>query len=141
MLSDFPKVSAEGSDCVMERRTGTVIKKWDDVNGNEDVLQQEMDPNMIGNVRRGLEDQIEQNDNNLDGIINNVKREEEPAEHIRDDNCNGIPDENEDAGVSDATGESTTEKEARCSLLFKLHECKPSSDDRSYRVTTPELVL
>ncbi len=141
MLSDFPKVSEEGSDCVMERRIGTVIKKWDDVNGSEEELPREMDPNMIGNVRRGLEDQIEQNDNNLDGIINNVKREEELVERIRDDNCNGIPDENEDSAVSDNAFESASEKEARCSLLFKLHECKPSSDDRSYRVISPELVL
>ena len=48
----------------------------------------------IGNVRRGLEDQIEQNDNSLDGIINNVKAQE-PSERICDNNSNGIPDEEE----------------------------------------------
>ena len=147
--SDFPKGSSEGSDIIMEPRTGTPIEKWDEVNGNVqaptqntgaeretnvmpmvtgDISQgdrfvqlrestgmnrkefaeyldipyrtmqdwerdvrtmpsyvfslieykvrsefgmkfpQELDPNTIGNVRRGLEDQVEQNDNNLDGI-------------------------------------------------------------------------
>lgn len=168
MRSDFLKGSTEGSDAVMERRTGTPIEKWDDVNGvvpaapqhmelsaytndmtqgerfiqlrestgmsrkefadyldipyrtmqdwERDVrimpayvfslieykvraefgmkLPQELDPNTLGNVRRGLEDQIEQNDNSLDGIINNIKANES-ADKFRDDNCNGIPDEEE----------------------------------------------
>ena len=33
------------------------------------------DPNALGNPMRGLEDQIEQNDNQLDGIINNLPEE------------------------------------------------------------------
>lgn len=33
------------------------------------------DPNALGEPRRGLEDQIEQNDNQLDGIINNLPQE------------------------------------------------------------------
>lgn len=169
MKSDFQKGSSEGSDIIMEPRTGTPIEKWDEVNGNvqaptqiagaerdtnvmpmvtgdisqgerftklrestgmnrkdfaeyldipyrtmqdweRDVrtmpsyvfslieykvrtefgikLPQELDPNTIGNVRKGLEDQVEQNDNNLDGIINNVV-------NVIDDNANGIPDEDE----------------------------------------------
>ena len=30
------------------------------------------DPNALGNVMRGVEDQLEQNDNQLDGIVNNM---------------------------------------------------------------------
>ena len=142
MRSDFPKAGAEGSDIVMERRTGTPIEKWDDVNGKtvdastvsvNDLSQgerfiqlrestgmnrkdfadylgvpyrtmqdwerdartmpsyvfalieykvsaefglrvpQELDPNTIGNVRRGLEDQLEQNDNMIGDGVNSEK--------------------------------------------------------------------
>lgn len=42
------------------------------------------DPNSIGNVMRGVEDQLEQNDNQLDGIINNGPREAEVEREARE---------------------------------------------------------
>lgn len=134
----------------MEIRTGTPVKKWDDVNGaTADVskeivvtdagikLPQEMDPNIIGNVRRGLEDQLEQNDNMIgDGVINNIDPEKNKELGVIDDNANGIPDE--------------IEKE---SLLKQLHEHKPviapvpkdeplaREEKVTQRLFTPELVL
>ncbi|WP_026527764.1 hypothetical protein [Butyrivibrio sp. VCD2006] len=108
----------------MEKVTGTPIEKWNDVTGTHERFPQELDPNTVGNVRRGLEDQIEQNDNSLDGIINNVKNEENHPERFRDDNGNGIPDEEE-----------------KKSLLEKLHECKPEEEERVRRFIAPELML
>jgi DNA-binding transcriptional regulator YiaG len=104
-------------------------------------LPQELDPNTIGNVRRGLEDQVEQNDNNLDGIINNVV-------NVIDDNANGIPDEDEKLYERQTATENVStlkvsvhEKEEKTSLLKMLHDCKPEVDDKPYRQTAPELVL
>jgi transcriptional regulator with XRE-family HTH domain len=104
-------------------------------------LPQELDPNTIGNVRRGLEDQVEQNDNNLDGIINNVA-------NVIDDNANGIPDEDEKIYASQAAQEKVSapkvtvhEKEEKTSLLKMLHDCKPEAPDKPYRQLAPELVL
>ncbi|WP_330601648.1 helix-turn-helix domain-containing protein [Butyrivibrio sp.] len=173
----------------MERRTGTPIEKWDDVNGKtkdatavsvNDLSQgerfiqlrestgmnraefadylgipyrtmqdwerdartmpnyvfalieykvtaefglrvpQELDPNTIGNVRRGLEDQLEQNDNMIgDGVINNVAPQN-PVENMKDDNANGIPDEQE---------KSIKELEAeRDNLTKELYEYESSVD-------------
>lgn len=58
------------------------IKKWDEINGViEDEVQVETGdavedagagPSISRNYMRGVEDQVEQNDNNFDGIINNV---------------------------------------------------------------------
>ena len=58
------------------------IKKWDEINGViEDEVQVETEdavedagagPSISRNYMRGVEDQVEQNDNNFDGIINNV---------------------------------------------------------------------
>lgn len=99
-------------------------------------LPQELDPNTLGNVRRGLEDQIEQNDNSLDGIINNVKASE-PADKFRDDNCNGIPDEEEIR----ERHEKVAEKAEKTSLLKQLRNCRPETDNRPHRTPFPELVL
>ena len=210
--SDFLKGSAEGSEPIMEHRTGTPIEKWDEVNGNvsaqsqdmvpandfsqgerfvqlreqtgmnrkdfaeylgipyrtmqdweRDVrtmpnyvfalieykvrnefgikLPQELDPNTIGNVRRGIEDQVEQNDNNLDGIINNVV-------NVIDDNANGIPDEDEKLYANQTASEKVCapkftvhDKEEKTSLLKMLHDCKPDDDRTPGRNNAPELVL
>lgn len=223
LRSDFLKVSAEGSENIMEPRTGTNIEKWDEVNGNVQApaqntgaerdtnvmpavtgdmsqgerfiqlreqtgmnrkefaeyldipyrtmsdwennlrtmpayvfslieykvrsefglrLPQELDPNTIGNVRRGLEDQLEQNDNMLgDGIINNTV-------NVIDDNANGVPDEDEklyqsrpDSGKGSTTKLTVHDKEGKTSLLKMLHDCRPETDDRPQRQPHPELVL
>ena len=57
-------------------------KKWDEINGViEDEVQVEnggtledagAGPSISRNYLRGVEDQVEENDNNFDGIINNV---------------------------------------------------------------------
>ncbi len=100
----------------MEKRMGTPVEKWDEVNGRADTkLPQELDPNTIGNVRRGLEDQVEQNDNNLDGIINNVATDDKPAETVK-------------------------EKEERTSLLQELKKSAPEKPKVPHP-TMPELVL
>ena len=137
----------------MERKTGTPIEKWDDVNGNvpepepEVVeqpvkLPQEQDPNIIGNVRRGLEDQLEQNDNMIgDGVINNLPEDNHKQEAIIDNNANGVPDEDEKLMGKDHFHEVITEREEKTSLLKELHECKPEPDDHPCRSFAPELVL
>ena len=58
------------------------IKKWDELNGviEDEVLVETGDavedagtgPSISRSYLRGVEDQLEQNDNNLDGVINNV---------------------------------------------------------------------
>lgn len=42
------------------------------------------DPNAIGNPMRGIEDQIEQNDNSFDGIINNLPKDEAAESKARE---------------------------------------------------------
>ena len=57
-------------------------------------LPQELDPNTIGNVRRGLEDQLEQNDNMIgDGVINNIGMDEKENDTITEKEDESIPDE------------------------------------------------
>ncbi len=90
-------------------------------------LPQELDPNTLGNVRRGLEDQIEQNDNNLDGCINNVKAED-PASKIKDDNSNGIPDEEEMKYEATKDHEFDGRKEEKVSILKQIHEVRHRAD-------------
>lgn len=200
----------------MERRTGTPIEKWDDVNGKSveqsavsvndmsqgerfiqlrestgmnrkdfadylgipyrtmqdwehDVrtmpdyvfalieykvtaefglkLPQELDLSTIGNVRRGLEDQLEQNDNMIgDGIISNIAPQN-PVENMKDDNANGVPDEQEELGTvashekSKPFHVSVAAKEEKTSLLKELRDCIPEPSDRPHRVLHPELVL
>ncbi|WP_022770891.1 hypothetical protein [Butyrivibrio sp. NC2007] len=137
----------------MERKTGTPIEKWDDVNGKvpepepEVVeqpvkLPQEQDPNIIGNVRRGLEDQLEQNDNMIgDGVINNLPEDAHKNEPMIDNNANGIPDEDEKPIGKDHFHEVITEREEKTSLLKELHECKHEPDDHPCKSFAPELVL
>ena len=57
-------------------------KKWDEINGmiedeisvgiGDSVEDAGAGPSISRNYLRGIEDQVEQNDNNFDGIINNV---------------------------------------------------------------------
>lgn len=63
------------------------IKKWDEVHGEYEVEVSEdaggsgpdemagAGPSISRNPMRGIEDMVEQNDNNFDGVINNVKVE------------------------------------------------------------------
>ena len=110
----------------MEERKGQPIEKWNaeigapviDASAMTDPTKDEngraigarfmeeraKDPNALGNPMRGIEDQIEQNDNSLDGIINNLPEPEDRNEK---------------------------EERAKESVLKKLKECvKIPADDR-----------
>ena len=71
-----------------ETKKGTEIKKWDEVNGVASEELQEAIPasetdayaklqmnDLARNSLRGIEDLVEQNDNQLDGVINNMPAE------------------------------------------------------------------
>jgi hypothetical protein len=97
-----------------ELKVGMKIQKWDDVTGTatETVdVTIEIPDNGKQNPLRSLEDQIEQNDNMLDGIVNNL-----PEETI-------------------------AEKEERTSVIKKLHSIEPTSDGRHSKKLHPELCL
>ena len=66
----------------MEKKKKTKIRKWDEVGG---AVETEIDevagsfeetpgagPSVSRNPMRGIEDMVEQNDNNFDGVINNL---------------------------------------------------------------------
>ena len=69
----------------MEKKRKSKIQKWDEVGGAAEVEIDEVTadaseeagagPAISKNPMRGIEDMVEQNDNNLDGVINNVKAE------------------------------------------------------------------
>lgn len=71
----------------MEKAKAKKIKKWDEVHGEHEVEESEESsscapeetagagPSISKNPMRGIEDMVEQNDNNFDGVINNVKVE------------------------------------------------------------------
>lgn len=71
----------------MEKAGAGKIRKWDEVHGeyeagvSEDIGGREPEetagagPSISKNPMRGIEDMVEQNDNNFDGVINNVKAE------------------------------------------------------------------
>ena len=71
----------------MEKAKTRKIKKWDEVHGEYEVeisdgtISSEPDevagagPSISRNPMRGIEDMVEQNDNNFDGVINNIKPE------------------------------------------------------------------
>ena len=71
----------------MEKAKTRKIKKWDEVHGEYEVEVSEdtggsgldevagAGPSISRNPMRGIEDMVEQNDNNFDGVINNVKVE------------------------------------------------------------------
>lgn len=67
-----------------EERKGERIEKWDEVSGTTTVVEKEKSdtvedvgagPSISRNYLRGVEDQVEQNDNSFDGIINNTPQE------------------------------------------------------------------
>ncbi len=71
----------------MEKAKTRKIKKWDEVHGETEIEVTEdiggtspeeaagVGPSISRNPMRGIEDMVEQNDNNFDGVINNVKVE------------------------------------------------------------------
>ena len=75
----------------MEKRRKSKIRKWDETKGaveveiDETVVSPAEDPgagpSISRNPMKGIEDMVEQNDNNLDGVINNLP-EPKPAAQI-----------------------------------------------------------
>lgn len=58
----------------MEKAKTRKIKKWDEIHGEYEVEEAAVVGSSISkNPMRSIEDMVEQNDNNLDGVINNVK--------------------------------------------------------------------
>lgn len=72
----------------MEKKRKTKIQKWDETQGAVEMELEEATgsfeenagagPSISRNPMKGIEDLIEQNDNNLDGVINNLP-EPKPA--------------------------------------------------------------
>ena len=66
----------------MEKKRKSKIQKWDEVGGAAEVETDEVTadaseeagagPAISKNPMRGIEDMVEQNDNNFDGVINNL---------------------------------------------------------------------
>ena len=66
----------------MEKKRKSKIQKWDEVGGSVEVEIDEVTadaseeagagPAISKNPMRGIEDMVEQNDNNFDGVINNL---------------------------------------------------------------------
>ena len=66
----------------MEKRRNSKIRKWDETQGAVEVEVEEVGtsfdetpgsgPSVSRNPMKGIEDMVEQNDNNLDGVINNL---------------------------------------------------------------------
>lgn len=66
----------------MEKKRKSKIQKWDEVGGATEVEVDEITADAIEdagagpltskNPMRGIEDMVEQNDNNFDGVINNL---------------------------------------------------------------------
>lgn len=75
----------------MEKKRKNKIRKWDEVTGamelDEEVQSENSTedpgsgPSVSRNFMRGIEDMVEQNDNNFDGVINNLP-EEKPVAQI-----------------------------------------------------------
>lgn len=91
------------------------VKKWDDVNGVAVVPEKDesMDPVKLKSHTRTMEDMVEQNDNQLDGIINNLPEE------------------------------TVAEKEAKTSVREQLKGIAPAEIDEARRVRSlcPDRVL
>ena len=102
----------------MEKRRKSKIRKWDEVGGAVDTeIEETVDspeevagagPSVSRNFMRGIEDMVEQNDNNFDGVINNLP-EEKPVSQVSN------------ADVIEAEQEKK-------SILKKLQETVPESE-------------
>lgn len=102
----------------MEKKRKNKIQKWDEIGGSVDVEVEVsgdsfdetpgIGPSMSRNPMKGIEDVIEQNDNFLDGVINNLP-EEKPVAQVT------------------ASDVIETEQKKK-SVLKKLQEAVPESE-------------
>ena len=102
----------------MEKKRKSQIRKWDEVGGAVETEIEEMTaetteepgmgPALSKHPMKGIEDMVEQNDNNLDGVINNLP-EPKPAAQV--------------------TAEDVIETEQKKkSVLEKIRETVPNDD-------------
>ena len=102
----------------MEKKRKSKIRKWDEVGGAVETETDEMTaeateepgmgPALSKHPMKGIEDLVEQNDNNLDGVINNLP-EPKPAAQV--------------------TAEDVIETEQKKkSVLEKIRETVPNDD-------------
>lgn len=78
----------------MEKKRKSQIRKWDEVSGAVETEIDEMTavateepgmgPALSKHPMKGIEDMVEQNDNNLDGVINNLP-EPKPVAQMTDE--------------------------------------------------------
>ena len=87
-----------------EKRVGERIRKWDEVAGTS--------PSVSRNPLRGVEDQIEQNDNAFDGVINNLPRQDQ---------------------IQKGNAEVLAEEEKKKSVWKKLQEMNPEPEKLKVR--------
>ena len=79
----------------MEKKRKSKIRKWDEVGGATEMEIDEVivdptedvgaGPAISKNPMRGIEDMVEQNDNNFDGVINNLPEPKPVAQVDSDD--------------------------------------------------------
>ena len=79
----------------MEKKRKSKIQKWDEVGGAVETEIEEVTadasedagagPAISKNPMRGIEDMVEQNDNNFDGVINNLPEPKPVAQVDSDD--------------------------------------------------------
>ena len=79
----------------MEKRRKSKIRKWDETQGAVEVEIDEAvgspsedpgsGPSVSRNPMKGIEDMVEQNDNNLDGVINNLPEPKPAAQMTQED--------------------------------------------------------
>ena len=102
----------------MEKRRKSKIRKWDETRGTAEVEMEEVvdprsedpgaGPSISRNPMKGIEDMVEQNDNSLDGVINNLP---------------------EPKPVAQVTPEDVIEEEQKKkSVLRKLQEAAPAPE-------------
>lgn len=79
----------------MEKKRKSKIQKWDEVAGATEIEVDEITadeseesgagPSISKNPMRGIEDMVEQNDNNFDGVINNLPEPKPVAQLTNED--------------------------------------------------------
>lgn len=79
----------------MEKKRKSKIRKWDEVTGATEIEVDEITadateeagagPSISKNPMRGIEDMVEQNDNNFDGVINNLPEPKPVAQVTNED--------------------------------------------------------
>lgn len=120
----------------VEKAKTRKIKKWDEVNGETETeisdgiiyVPEEVSgagPSISRNPMRGIEDMVEQNDNNFDGIINNVKSESDTVRlEFSDDDRKSVLEKLKEQGKHLKQPQSISES---------LPESKPFKELSPYR--------